>query len=201
MKRDKKNDKSESTSMDTETRLMSRIEVDPICGCWTWMGTTVGNGYGYISVCGKPRYTHRVSAMLFLGFDLFSPLWVLHGCDNTRCANPTHLRIGTPRENTHDAIARGRFGRGKLTPEKVVAIKELLADGQTHAAIAAEYGVTRSMIGQIARGESWGSVESEREIKLRDRGRPPRSKDGDPACCFDESRPESVPDSVDEGRR
>jgi hypothetical protein len=157
---------------DLERRFEARIVTDSTSGCWNWTGTLVGNGYGYISVAGKPRYTHRVSAMLYLHFDLFSPLWVLHLCDNTKCVNPAHLRAGTPSKNARDAVAKGRFGRGKLTPEKVAAIKELLADGHTHAAIATEYGVTRSMISQIARGESWGNVRSGRESKLRGQGRP-----------------------------
>jgi hypothetical protein len=164
-------------NQDAKMRLTSRVKIDQETGCWNWTGALVGNGYGYMSFKGEPKYTHRISAMLFLDFDLACPLWVLHDCDNPRCLNPSHLRIGTARENTQDALAKGRFGRGKLTPEKVLAIKELLADGHTHAAIGVEYGVTSSMIGQIARGESWGSIESAREIKLRRRGRPSQRGD------------------------
>jgi hypothetical protein len=154
-----------------EARLKKRIEVDQDSGCWNWTGTRVGNGYGYIWLDDGPKYTHRVSAMLFLDFDLSSPRWILHDCDNPRCCNPRHLRVGTQSDNMRDAALKGRAGRGKLSAGDVVEIKSLLVDGYTHAAIAGEFGVTTSMIGQIARGESWASVSPEMEIQPRRRGR------------------------------
>jgi len=159
-----------ASSESVQARLMSRLEVDPESGCWNWKGTRVGDGYGYISLDGEPKYTHRVAAMLFLDFDLASPLWVLHNCDNPGCCNPEHLRAGTPQENVKDAVVRGRFGRGKLDQTKVIEIKELLAAGYPHSSIAEVYGVSRSMIGQIARGESWATVCADTEIKPRRRG-------------------------------
>jgi HNH endonuclease len=154
-----------------EARLRMRIEVDPDTNCWNWTGAKVGNGYGYMWLFGGPKYTHRVSAMLFLDFELSSPLWILHDCDNPRCCNPRHLRAGTRSDNIADAVARGRVGRGKLDIGDVVEIKRLLTLGYTHAAIAAEFGVTTSMIGQIRRGESWAHVSPETVLEPRRRGR------------------------------
>ena len=34
--------------------------------------------------------------------------WVLHSCDNRRCINPAHLRIGTAADNTADMMNRAR---------------------------------------------------------------------------------------------
>lgn len=167
-------DRKESEKHDAqmvEARLVGRIEVDLESGCWDWTGARTSNGYGYMWLSGGPKYTHRVSAMLFLDFELTSPLWILHGCDNPRCCNPRHLRVGTPRDNARDRAARGRVGRGKLDAADVIAIKGLLSDGHTHSAIAARFGVTTSMIGQIARGESWATIAADKEIKPRRRGR------------------------------
>jgi hypothetical protein len=161
-----------------KARLRAHIEVDRDSGCWNWTGTRVGNGYGYIWLFGGPKYTHRVSAMLFLDFELSSPLWILHDCDNPGCCNPDHLRVGTRIDNIRDAARRGRVGRGKLNAANVATIKRLLAEGYTHAAIAAKFGVTTSMIGQIGRGESWAHVSPETVPERRKRGRRRKGAEG-----------------------
>ena len=38
-----------------------------------------------------------------------SGMWVLHICDNPRFIFDLHLWLGTPSENTRDAIKKGRF--------------------------------------------------------------------------------------------
>ena len=54
---------------------------------------------------------------------------VLHGCDNRRCYNWDHLRVGTQRDNAQDAKERDRLRIGpgsnprKLTGRDAVAIQ------------------------------------------------------------------------------
>ena len=36
-------------------------------------------------------------------------LEILHECDNKRCVNPHHLKIGTHSENIKDYFSRGRY--------------------------------------------------------------------------------------------
>lgn len=88
--------------------LIDRIQYDEATGCWNWKGATAGAGYGVVHWKGEQVYAHRFSAMLWLRFDLKSPLQVLHRCDNPACFNPKHLFIGTQKDNIDDAKAKGR---------------------------------------------------------------------------------------------
>lgn len=39
----------------------------------------------------------------------------MHVCDNRRCVNPNHLKVGTQRDNVMDCIGKGR-ARGLFEP-------------------------------------------------------------------------------------
>jgi len=54
--------------------------------------------------------TSRLAAHLFGGFDLKSPLHILHTCDNSRCIRTDHLFPGTAKDNIQDMIKKGRRG-------------------------------------------------------------------------------------------
>ena len=86
-----------------------------IAGCWLFEGPLDGQGYGAIRYDGKQVGVHRLSAHLFLGFNLDSDMWILHKreCPNKNCWNPEHLYIGTPKENTRDFDIDGRPKRGR----------------------------------------------------------------------------------------
>jgi hypothetical protein len=137
-------------------RLLTRCEVDPETGCWHFKGAKVG-GYGQVTYEGEQNYTHRISGVALGGFDLTGGLLVLHRCDVPDCLNPEHLFPGTAGDNARDAAAKGRMGK-KLVPKRVLEIKRLLKQGCTYRSIAPQYGVTPTSIGQIARGETWRSV-------------------------------------------
>lgn len=95
--------------------FFQRIQLDETTGCWNWGGPVFANGYGSIRYDKRQVYVHRVSAHLYLGFDLNSPLHVLHRCDNRKCFNPKHLFIGTRLENMRDARDKGRLWQMKRT--------------------------------------------------------------------------------------
>jgi hypothetical protein len=140
-------------------RLEMSKEIDASTGCWIWKGAKTKGGYGELRVEGRVKYTHRLSATLYFGFDESSGLYVLHRCDVRACFNPHHLFVGTQAENMQDASAKGRLGRGKLKPQQVAQIKRLLMDDWTHADLARRYGVSAATISQIARRQIWKNIE------------------------------------------
>lgn len=133
-------------------------------GCWEWECSDPERGYGRITIDSTPHGLHRVSAAVFLGFNVGSDLQVLHRCDNPPCFNPKHLFIGTNLDNIHDKVQKGRVLRGeahpdsKLTEEDVRAIRARLANGELQVALAIEYGVTQGTVGKIKRRAIWKHV-------------------------------------------
>lgn len=88
-------------------RLYANVEVIPFSGCWIWMRSLYPCGYGIVSLNGKPRSAHRVSWEVHNG-PIPDGLCVLHRCDVKQCINPTHLFLGTKKDNTADMHEKGR---------------------------------------------------------------------------------------------
>lgn len=80
---------------------------------------------------------------------------------NNRLSN---LRWGTPEENYADRHLHGthntgsRNGRATIDEAMAAAIRERLATGEKHAAIAQDFGVKRGVVACISAGRTWRSV-------------------------------------------
>jgi len=139
--------------------------------CWLWKGGTTGHGYGRFRP--GPRGVPMIGAHVFSwqienGYSVPKGLFVLHSCDNPRCVNPAHLRVGTPRENTLDATRKGRMKhffrpgpnhrRGKGSKLNEFQVAEIKRDKRDPRTVAARYGVSRQLIGDIRSGRAWKHV-------------------------------------------
>lgn len=118
--------------------------------CWEWTGYRDNNGYGRFD--GK--LAHRKSYQLYSGE--IGAFHVCHRCDNPCCVNPSHLFLGTMRDNVNDALKKGRpWGRKpELSNEDYLEIKSLLrANHLTQEGIALKFGVSKQLISKIHNGK------------------------------------------------
>lgn len=128
--------------------------------CWEWQGGRSSRGYGKLSYDGKDVRAHRLVYKLIYGT---SPDAVCHKCDNPPCCNPKHLFAGTNGSNNSDRKRKGRSNNlkgeehfhAKLTSNQVLYIREAHNNGVSQAELGRKFGLQRSSIGQIVRGERW----------------------------------------------
>lgn len=137
---------------------MSRVEMIPISGCWLWTGKLSGAGYGELRIDDGGRdapvvLAHRFSYEQFVG--PLGDLQACHECDVPCCVNPAHLFAGTPADNCHDKMNKGRGNRGfigrpyrKLSPEQHESIR--LSD-ESSKVLANRFGVHYTHINWIKR--------------------------------------------------
>lgn len=94
-------------------RLLEKVVIDEMTGCWLFQGARDQNGHGNVRFkrengkwsCEK---AHRVSYRHHKGEP--PPGNVLrHTCDVANCVNPEHLIPGTQKMNVYDMIVRDRL--------------------------------------------------------------------------------------------
>ena len=93
-------------SVPLETRFWRKVEKTDFC--WLWKGSKRSQGYGVISVDGKPTGAHRVAYELLVGPIPKGHVVRHYVCDNPCCVNPAHLKTGTRADNVWDRIAKDR---------------------------------------------------------------------------------------------
>lgn len=150
-----------------EDFFWERVEKEQPNGCWIWKGAEKHSWYGD---CRK-EYAHRVSWKLHNNLAIPRDMHICHKCDNTKCVNPSHLYLGTPKDNNADVANRSRYKTGsksskaKITSSKV---KELRKEAETllkkmsrqKAAIllSPKYGLTHFAIRDIIAGKRWNHL-------------------------------------------
>lgn len=155
-------------------RFYDRLASKSGSGCWLWGGSKMtGDDYGRVRWQGRQLSAHRVSWEIHYG-PIPDGLCVMHVCDNQRCVNPAHLRLGTVADNNADMTAKGRSTRGtrhpnaKLSEADVRAIRGL-AGTASQETLGRRFGVTQSAISDILVGRRWGHLLNESEAR-KERG-------------------------------
>lgn len=165
-------------------RFWTKVLVGKPDECWPWTAKAKHHaGYGVmrISSMGRNIVASRISCFLAYGAPPQGLKNALHSCDNPPCCNPNHLRWGTQKDNSADAIERGRqvnppdthsnpewnakrlaampkgadLHNQSLTEPLVREIWRLHFDGKSAPEIASTLDVNRHPVIDVCRGRSW----------------------------------------------
>lgn len=161
-------------------RFERRVDKGGPNGCWLWNGFRDNRGYGRF----HGTRSHRVSWQLLRG-PIPEGMDICHHCDNPPCCNPDHLFVGTHAENMADYAKKGLWkprpvprgdahhtrrhpelvkrgalnGMAKLSEDSVREIRRVFAlGGKSKVALAAEFGVTRTLIYLVVTNQAWRHV-------------------------------------------
>ena len=114
---------------------------------------------------GKSIRVHRLSFEIING-QITKGLLVCHKCDNRKCVNPSHLFLGTHKDNMQDCIKKNRIANGnkqhlsKLSPENIINIrKEYIPFLNSAQKIAKKYNVSKRTILCIIRNKTWKHIQ------------------------------------------
>lgn len=150
-----------------ESRFWKRVK--KTSRCWEWQGPIGENGYPERIKRERLRvrvFPHRMSFELKKGIIPKGKL-VLHKCDNRKCVRPSHLFLGTQKQNIADAFRKGRkvpsygemSGTAKLTEKKVLELLSVCAKGPVNKrALAKKNGISYVQLYKILKGEAWAHL-------------------------------------------
>lgn len=152
--------------------------VDKSGDCWIYTGTILSTGYGQFCP-GSQRNTRRWLAHRLSYFLEFGPIpenmFICHHCDNPPCVNPRHLFLGTPLDNTQDAVQKVRLMRGsqwdiahlptlakgerqgssKLIADQVIELRRPYSTGVNIYELGRRFGISPSNACLIVKRKAW----------------------------------------------
>jgi len=127
--------------------------------CINWQGAINSEGYGVTWLNGKISYAHRAV------MDAKKGEVVLHLCDNKKCVNPDHLKIGTHKDNSQDMVNKKRQAKGeacgnsKLKEHEVLSIREMQGDLSSRK-VAWIFNTSKTNVLDIWNNKIWRHLES-----------------------------------------
>lgn len=143
-------------------------------GCWLWSlkPKKTGLPYGQFTIGSRKNNSvktvspHRWIWQQING-EIPAGLFVCHHCDVPQCVNPSHLFIGTAKDNAQDRDRKGRAADrngikspcAKLSERDVVDIKQSYVSGETQLSIANKYSISQAQVYRIIHNKRWKSLQ------------------------------------------
>mgnify|MGYP001562299229 FL=1 len=152
-----------------ESRMMPLID-----GCVAWTGAWDEDGYGIGSLNGKQG---RVTRLLWekLHGQIPDLMLLCHTCDQPCCTEPSHLFLGTIKDNAMDMVRKGRQSKWKPKPEMVKRgekspvsvlneelvreIRELQKLGHSDTQIATKLDRPRTTVYNVTSRRTWDHMQ------------------------------------------
>ncbi len=142
----------------------------PESGCWIFMGKIQDTGYGMITkqVNKVKRYigAHRLSWEMTYG-PVPDGMLVCHKCDVRSCINPSHLFLGTYKDNSQDMKHKGRHKNGvsvgkkagpRLSKEIILEIRTAIEQGEIGKEICKRFGISYTHYQNIKFRRDWKHI-------------------------------------------
>ena len=139
---------------------------------------TFAHGQSAVSHKGKTMFAHCYFWMVHHKREIPDGFVIRHLCVGSRsCCEPTHLEIGTQRQNMfEDKLRDGTLQHGekhhstKLTNQTALAIFQSKGSG-TRAERAVKFGVSPYVVKKIDSGETWSHVTGKHTARNKERER------------------------------
>lgn len=170
----------EANTVETALAKITAASTRTESGCLE-CGLTPSSKYPMVKVNGKYHRALRLVYATSNRVTIPNGMYICHTCDNTRCVEPLHLYMGTPKQNSADRELRGRskpqsgadhwtarnpdkvtrgeqHGRGKLKEADIMQMLDKLQQGAKQQDIADEFGVARGYVSLVARGKRWAHL-------------------------------------------
>lgn len=128
--------------------------------CLIWTGSRDRKGYGFVILNGKQIFAHRLSYEAHNG-NIPIGMLIRHSCDNPSCVKPSHLSIGTHKDNSDDCIARGRNAIGERNGCSVLKendIRFIRNSNLTNVQLADKFSVNVSTIKNVKSRKTWKHI-------------------------------------------
>ena len=135
--------------------------------CWLWTGGTYIKGYGNFWDGSRQISSHRFSYKYFIE-DIPKGMCICHKCDNVACVNPTHLWLGTQKQNLQDMYSKKRnrplntytsgskHFNAKLSNIDVKTIRDVYTTGRfSHRELARKFHVSKTIITNILNNKTY----------------------------------------------